>query len=107
MARAPDASSTLPGTQKPATKGSGPAHGISHAPGPAPALAQAPAPELPATEETETKLEITVGHWSNEEHSAFFEALLGADSDAIFQKITLSSNKCWKDVRDSSLEVLN
>jgi hypothetical protein len=34
-----------------------------------------------------------------DELSTFYEFCLGQDADSIFQKITMSANKCWKQVR--------
>ncbi|KAJ7702585.1 hypothetical protein B0H14DRAFT_3030848 [Mycena olivaceomarginata] len=58
---------------------------------------QTPAPVAPAFQPQpeapgETKIK---GYWTVDELSAFYEFCLGQDADAVFKKITLSSNKCW------------
>ncbi|KAJ7692742.1 hypothetical protein B0H17DRAFT_1282795 [Mycena rosella] len=66
----------------------------------APATLTAPflqnAPRSPVLIQTKAELVVNKGNWSVEELSTFYEYTLGQDADAIFQKITMSSNKCWK-----------
>ncbi|KAJ7668132.1 hypothetical protein B0H17DRAFT_1210099 [Mycena rosella] len=66
----------------------------------APATLTAPflqnAPRSPVLIQTKAELVVNKGNWSVNELSTFYEYTLGQDADAIFQNITMSSNKCWK-----------
>ncbi|KAF8218361.1 hypothetical protein K438DRAFT_1953180 [Mycena galopus ATCC 62051] len=93
----PDASSALAAPVKkrpgrPQWKPVPPPCTQSLVPAPAAPVSQ-PLPEAPGV--TEVKQDVTKGNWSVEELSPFYEFCLGQDADAIFEKITLSSNKCW------------
>jgi hypothetical protein len=60
-------------------------------------------PQSPVLIETKPDIVINKGNWALDELSTFYEYCLGQDADATFQKITMSSNKCWKGVRVGSL----
>jgi hypothetical protein len=53
--------------------------------------------------ETTPDIIVNKGNWAVDELLMFYEYCLGQDADAIFLKITMSSNKCWKGVRVGSL----
>ncbi|KAJ7321569.1 hypothetical protein DFH08DRAFT_818428 [Mycena albidolilacea] len=57
-----------------------------------------PLPEAPGETKIKQDLVPTKGWWAVNELSAFYEFCLGQDADAVFKKITLSSNKCWEPV---------
>ncbi|KAJ7786995.1 hypothetical protein B0H14DRAFT_2629885 [Mycena olivaceomarginata] len=64
-----------------------------------------PLPEAPR--ETEIKQDVlTKGWWTVDKLSAFYEFCLGQDADAVFTKITLSSNKCWAPMRVTLIFVM-
>ncbi|KAJ7822257.1 hypothetical protein B0H14DRAFT_2828859 [Mycena olivaceomarginata] len=54
---------------------------------------------LPQAVETKADIGMSKGAWDVDELSTFYEFCLGQDADSIFQKITLSSNKCWKQIQ--------
>ncbi|KAJ6517631.1 hypothetical protein DFH09DRAFT_1428735 [Mycena vulgaris] len=66
----------------------------------APAALTAPflqnAPRSPVLIQIKPEVVFNKGNWSVDEFSTFYEYTLGQDADGIFQKITMSSNKCWK-----------
>ncbi|KAJ7776622.1 hypothetical protein DFH07DRAFT_951754 [Mycena maculata] len=53
-------------------------------------------PQSPVLVKTTSDRVVTKGNWSVEELSTFYKFCLGQDADSIFQKITMSSKKCWK-----------
>ncbi|KAJ7797035.1 hypothetical protein B0H14DRAFT_3494229 [Mycena olivaceomarginata] len=59
-------------------------------------------PRAPLPVETKADIGITKSTWDVDELSTFYEFCLGQDADGIFQKITMSANKCWKQVHIES-----
>ncbi|KAJ7811304.1 hypothetical protein B0H14DRAFT_3479847 [Mycena olivaceomarginata] len=53
---------------------------------------------LPQAVETKTEIGMNMGAWDLDELSMFYEFCLGQDADSIFQKITMSANKWWKQI---------
>ncbi|KAJ7023016.1 hypothetical protein C8F04DRAFT_1271826 [Mycena alexandri] len=51
----------------------------------------------PVLVEAKVDLTINKGPWDVDELSSFYEFCLGSDADSHFRKITMSSNKCWKE----------
>ncbi|KAJ7127334.1 hypothetical protein C8R43DRAFT_1211186 [Mycena crocata] len=57
-------------------------------------------PQSPVLVVKKAEMIHNTGQWSVDELSTFYEYALGQDSDSIFNKITMSSNKCWKQFED-------
>ncbi|KAJ7751839.1 hypothetical protein B0H14DRAFT_2980943, partial [Mycena olivaceomarginata] len=60
-------------------------------------------PRAPLPVKTKVDIGTNKGTWDVDELSMFYEFCLAQDAHSIFQKITMSANKCWK--QETSLSI--